>query len=185
VVTPPLELSPLDPAASQLTVASPDPGATASDLGAVGAPIGVTASDPSDGSPLPALFVAATVKVYDVPPPSPVNVQDVAVVVVQVWSPGCAVTVYPMIGEPPLLVGAVQLTVAPPGPELTWATAGVPGGDAGVTLGDGGEDGPVPTPFVAVTENPYELPSVSPTTVQVVAGEVAEQLEPPGSAVTV
>jgi hypothetical protein len=39
--------------------------------------------------------------VYDVPVVRPVTVQDVAVVVVQVFAPGVEVTVYPVTADPP------------------------------------------------------------------------------------
>ena len=48
----------------------------------------------------------------------PLIVHEVAVVVVQLWPPTEAVAVYPVMGLPPVLVGAVQEIVA-------WAFPGV------------------------------------------------------------
>ena len=50
--------------------------------------------------------------VYAVPLVSPGTVADVPTIVVAVAPPGDAVTVYPVIAEPPLLAGAVQVTTA-------------------------------------------------------------------------
>jgi hypothetical protein len=54
---------------------------------------GVTASLALEAAPVPTLFVAVTVKVYDVPFVKPVTTQDSAPVVVQVAPSGEAVTV--------------------------------------------------------------------------------------------
>ena len=87
---------------------------------------------------------------------SPVTVQVVAVVVVQVLAPGAEVTVYPVTGDPPSLVGAVQDTAACALPGTadtdTGADGAVGGGTVavGVTAVEGGEAGEVPTSLVAV-----------------------------------
>ena len=54
---------------------------------------------------------------------------------------------------PPLLDGAVQLTVADPLPAVAVTPVGAPGavGVFGVTALDGAEAGPVPLALVAVT----------------------------------
>ena len=54
---------------------------------------------------------------------------------------------------PPLLDGAVQLTVADPLPAVAVTPVGAPGavGALGVTALDGAEAGPVPMALVAVT----------------------------------
>ena len=57
-------------------------------------------------------MVAVTVNVYAVPLVRPGTVTDVAPVVVAVKPPGDAVTVYPVMGEPPLLAGVVHDTTA-------------------------------------------------------------------------
>ena len=77
-----------------------------------------------------------------------------------------------MSALPPLLDGAVQLTVACPFPGVALTFVGTPGtvGAAGVTAVDGLDSGPVPTAFVALTVNVYAVPFVSPVTVALVAG---------------
>ncbi len=60
-------------------------------------------------------------------------------------------TVYPVIGTPPVLVGAVQRTVACASPAEATTPVGGDGGAAGRMDADGGELGLVPSAFVAVT----------------------------------
>jgi hypothetical protein len=95
---------------------------------------GVTASDAADAAPVPIAFVAVTVKVYMSPLVKPVTTigpaDPVAVcpplpgVVVSV-----AVTVYPVITEPPSLAGAVNTTEACPSPAVAETPVGTPGTD--------------------------------------------------------
>ena len=56
-----------------------------------------------------------------------------------------------MIVEPPLDVGAVQVTVAWPLPAVAATLVGAPGAAAGVTLLEAAEAAPVPAELVAVT----------------------------------
>jgi hypothetical protein len=63
------------------------------DLGAVGAPIGVTGADAADATLVPLEFLAFTVKVYAVPLVRPVTVALSAPLVVAVFNPGDEVTV--------------------------------------------------------------------------------------------
>jgi hypothetical protein len=63
---------------------------------------------------------------------------------------GVAVTVYPVIGEPPLSLGAVKLTVALPLLPLALIPVGTPGAIAGVTGADAVELALVPAALVAV-----------------------------------
>jgi hypothetical protein len=68
--------------------------------------------------------------------------------------PGLEVTVYPVIGEPPLLAGAVNVTVACAFPFVAVPIVGAPGtveGGEGVTEFEAELAGPVPLLFVAVT----------------------------------
>ena len=66
--------------------------------------------------------------------------------------PGAEVTVYPVIADPPVFVGAVKLTVALPLLPLAEILVGAPGAiAAGVTADDAVEAVPVPTELVAVT----------------------------------
>jgi hypothetical protein len=70
---------------------------------------------------------------------------------------------------PPVLVGAVQLTVADALPLTGVAMVGAPGVVAGVTLADEAENEPVPTTLMAATVNVYASPLVRPDTTQFVA----------------
>jgi len=78
-------------------------------VGAPGAVAGVAAADAVEAAPVPTPLVAVTVNVYGVPLVRPVTVQPV-VAVVQVKPPGDEVAVYPVMVDPPLEAGAVQLT---------------------------------------------------------------------------
>ena len=67
-----------------------------------------------------------------------------------------------MIGLPPLLAGAVKVTVACALPAVAVPMVGAPGTPAGVTLFEAAEAGPVPIALVAVTVKVYAVPLVSP-----------------------
>jgi hypothetical protein len=84
-----------------------------------------------------------------------VTFTDVAPVVDPVAPPGDAVTVYAVIGAPPLDAGAVHDTVANALPGTAATAVGAPGavGAVGVTAVDGADAGPGPTTFVATTVN--------------------------------
>ena len=58
-----------------------------------------------------------------------------------------------MIVEPPLLAGALKLTVALALPAVALPMVGAPGTVTGVTLFDAADAELVPMPFVAVTLN--------------------------------
>jgi len=76
-----------------------------------GTALGVTAALAADGAEVPTALEAVTVNVYAVPLVRPVTVAvDPAVEAVR--PPGAAVTVYPVIAEPPSLAGAVHETTA-------------------------------------------------------------------------
>jgi hypothetical protein len=83
-----------------------------------------------------------------------------------------------VIAEPPLLDGAVHETVAWLLPAVAVTDVGAPGTVTGVTALDGDDAGPVPTAFVAVTVKVYEVPFVSPVTVQVRAPVVVQVCPP-------
>ena len=53
------------------------------------------------------------------------------------------------MASPPLLAGAVQVTVADPLPAVAVPTVGAPGVVAGTTALDGSDSGPLPTVLVA------------------------------------
>lgn len=116
------------------------------EVGAPGVVRGVTV-DELEAGPVPAAFVAATVTEYCVPLVRPVIVQLVPVVA-QVFPPGLTVTVYPLMGEPPSLAGAFQLTVACPAPAVVLMPVGAPGADRGVTV-VAMDCAPAPAPLTA------------------------------------
>jgi hypothetical protein len=125
---------------------------------------------------------AVTENVYEAPFVRPVTVQLRAPAVVQVNPPGDEVTVYRVMGWPPLLAGASHETEA----ELLKPTALTPVGAPGVVAGVTALETPaelVPMALVAVTRKLYETPLVRPTTVQLVA-PVVPQVRPPGIEVT-
>ena len=95
-------------------------------------------------------------------------------------------TVYLVIAEPPLLLGAVQVTTAALFLAAPDTLVGACGAVAvGVTALLAAEDGDVPAALVAVTVNVYALPPVRPMTVAVVCAPLTRTLAPPGLAVTV
>jgi hypothetical protein len=164
----------------------PDAGVTLETDGTGAA--GMTLGDGADTVDVPRLLVATTLKVYAVPLARPVTVADNVEPsgVVTVAPPGLAVTVYDVIGEPPLLAGAFQLTVTAPLPAAPTTAVGGPGGPVGVTLADGADAADGPTPLLATTVNVYAVPFVRPLTFAdnvVPSGVVA--VAPPGLAVTV
>lgn len=86
---------------------------------------------------------------------APVQVEQ-ALAVMPVATPFTrAVTVYPVIAEPPSDVDAVQATWAEASPAVAETLVGAVGavGANGVTLLLGAENGPVPTESVAATSN--------------------------------
>jgi len=84
---------------------------------------------------------------------------------VQVWDEFCEYTVYDVIGEP-LSAGTPQRTVksVPLGKATTFV--GAEGGARGTTGLEATDAGPASFVFEAVTTNEYELPLVSPVTLQ-------------------
>ena len=89
-----------------------------------------------------------------------------------------------MIADPPLLAGAVKLTVALPLLPVAEILVGTPGAiAAGVTADDALEAVPVPMELVAVTVKVYAVPLVSPVTV--IGDEAPVAVRPPGEEVTV
>jgi hypothetical protein len=88
-----------------------------------------------------------------------------------------------MIADPPFDAGGVKATETCPFPAVAVPTVGAPGALAAVTEFDGAEPVPVPTVLVAVTENVYAVPFVSPVTT--IGDEVPVAVMPPGDDVTV
>jgi hypothetical protein len=91
-----------------------------------------------------------------------------------------------VIALPPLLPGAVKVTVALALPAVAMPMVGAPGTVAvpeGVTLLDRADAGPVPIALVAVTVKVYAVPLVKPVTVIGLTVPVA--VSPPGLEVAV
>ncbi len=114
----------------------------------------------AEGSPVPLALMADTVKVYAVPVVSPVKTQEVddplrlVEQAAGVVTDGLDVTVYPVMPEPPVTVGAVQVTVAEVAEVVAEAVpmVGAPGAPTVIEL-DGAEAGLFPLPFLATTVN--------------------------------
>jgi hypothetical protein len=141
---------PLEAGGENATIARPSRGLAATFVGAPGTLAGVTLFEGADVGPIPAAFVAVTVKVYGVPLVSPVTVRgDVGPLAVML--PGDDLAVYDVMGEPPLDAGAVNVTVACAFPAVATPIVGAPGTPPGVTP-RAAEEGPVPAALVAVTE---------------------------------
>jgi hypothetical protein len=155
-------LPPVDKGDAQLTIAEAVPAVAVTAVGAPGGPIGVTLLEGADDSPVPDALVAVTVNVYDVPLLRPLTVQGDPG---QGRLPPDQITVYPVMALP-LGFGAAHLTIAVALPAVAVTAAGAPGGPIGVTLLEGADDGPAPDALVAVTVNVYDVPLLSPLTMQ-------------------
>jgi hypothetical protein len=127
-------------------------------------------------------LVAVTVKVYEVPLVKPVIVIGESLPLA-VIPPVLEVTVYPVIADPPVDAGAVNVTVASPFPRTAETLVGAPGTVAGTTELLVPEETLVPLGLVAVTVNVYVVPFVSP--VIVIGEEPPVAVMPPGLEVTV
>ena len=138
------------------TEASPLPAVAVPIVGAPGAvstAVGVVEFDAPEAGESPAAFIATTVKVYSVSLVRPVTVAVVAPVVSAVTPPGEEVTVYFVIAEPPLLVGAVHDTEASPLPAVAVTLVGAPGTVRGVTAFEASAASESPAVLVATTVN--------------------------------
>ena len=142
--------------ADQETVACESPRTAVTVVGAAGvtsgvtiAPVSVPESALDTIGPEPSALVATTLNRYAVPFVSAFTTHDSAVVVTQVLPSGDDVTVYPVIGEPPV-EGANQLTVAWAFPATTARPLGAPGVVAGVTAIEARDTTELPAEFVAI-----------------------------------
>ena len=99
---------PLFVGSDQLTVAVPSPEVVVPIIGGPGfvGGDGVIDADAADGADVPMTFVAVIVNVYPVPLTNPVTVAVVTklLTLITILS-GDDVIVYPVIGDPPLVVG--------------------------------------------------------------------------------
>ena len=108
------------------TATDPSPGAPTTPLGEAGTVNGTTAGEGPLANEEPAAFTATTVNVYEAPLAKPVTEQLTAPDVEHVLPPGEAVTVYPVIAEPPLS-GADHDTTTDPSPGEAVTEDGEPG----------------------------------------------------------
>jgi hypothetical protein len=138
--------------AVHVTVAEPFPAVALTADGAPGVPAGTTGADAADAGPVPTAFFAATVNVYVNPLERPVIDAEVAPPVLTVV-PAEDVTVYPVIGLPPLDAGAAHVTTAVPSPAVAATETGAPGALGRTTGAEGAEAGLLPRAFFAVTVN--------------------------------
>jgi hypothetical protein len=154
--------------AVKLTVADPFPAEAVTFVGVDGLPTGVTALEAADAAELPRTFWATALNVYGVPLVNPDTSQPaVGSVVVQVNPPGDEVTTYPVIADPPVLVDAVNVTVALLGEVVVAVTRlGAPGTVAGVTTDVAVDVSDVYAPLFARTVKVTSVPLVRPVTVQ-------------------
>ena len=148
-------------------------------VGGSGTVLGVVAALASDSDEVPIALVAVTVNVYAVPLTRPVIVAILTTpFVLAVTPPGDAVTVYPVIGEPPLLTGAVHDTAAWAFPGVAVTAVGAPGTVFGVTATLGIEASELPAALAAVTVNVYAVPLTRPVTVRLLASAAARRSRP-------
>ena len=125
---------------------------------------------------MPTAFFAATLNQYVDPFVSPVAVHVRAVELAAPSHPAAVAnvpealvatcTLYPVIADPPLLMGANHLTVTEATRSVGGTQAGTPGTPAGVTDADAAEAAEEPTLFVAVAVNVYAVPFARPLTSQ-------------------
>ena len=140
--------------ALHVTVACVFPAVAETLVGAPGIVIGVTAVEADDTTLVPTALVAVTVNVYAVPLVSPVTLAaSVPLDQLAVCPPGLAVTMYPVINDPPVDAGALHVTVACVFPAVADTLVGAPGVVAGVTAFDPLDVAPTPTVLIVVTTN--------------------------------
>lgn len=123
-------------------------------VGAPGGPTGVTAFEVPEVIDDPAALFATTENEYVAPLLRPETTQLVDETGTEhVAPPGDAVTVYPVIGAPPSVTGALQETRALPLPSTADTPEGESGTVAGVAVAETVEDSESPTELVAMTRN--------------------------------
>lgn len=172
---------PLKAGADHVTLALLLPAEPATFVGASGTVAGVAELLAVEAVLVPFAFVAVTVKVYAVPLVRPVTVigDEPPVAVIPVFE----VTVYEVMAEPPLLLGAVKVIVAEPVPAVATMLVGASGivdGTMELLVPDGVL---VPTELVAVTVKVYVVPFVRP--VMVIGDEPPVAVKPPVFELTV
>ena len=173
---------PLSPAGVHVTVSCWFPRTATTLVAATGGPAGTTAFEANDGDDWLTALIATTRNVYEVPLVSPVTLHVNAEVVEHTLESGVDVTVYPVTVEP-LPFDADHETIACALPAIAATLEGTLGPAAGITAAEAAEAAELPTVFVATTRNVYDVPLVSPETVQLTP-EV-EHVRLPGVDVTV
>ncbi len=166
---------PFETGGVKVTVACPLPAVAVPIVGASGTVAGVTELLAIEAVLVPYALVAVTVKVYAVPFVNPKTVSEDEPP--EAICPPLDVTVYDVIDEPPLLTGAVKVTVACPLPAVAVPIVGASGTVEGVTELDTADAVLVPTAFVAVTVKVYVVPFVRP--VMVIGDDPPEAVCPP------
>lgn len=141
----------------------------------------MTVFDDDDG-PVPTEFLAVTVNVYVLPVIKLLTVIGDEEPVTMTF-PGVETTIYEVMGDPPVFVGAVNVTLALFVNAVARPIMGAPGIVTGMTELLEEDAGPGPTAFVAVTLNVYDVPLVNPLTV--IGLDVPEELIFPGVLMTV
>ena len=140
------------------------PAAALTPVGALGTVAGTIELLVPEAVLVPTALLAVTVNVYVVPLVRPVIViGDEPPVAVKF--PTLELTVYPVMVEPPLLLGALNVIVACPFPATALTPVGAFGTVAGVTELLDADAVLVPTAFVAVTVKVYVVPLVRPVTI--------------------
>src|SRR3989344_733725 len=89
--------------------------------------LGVMELEDAEAGPVPATLSAVTVKVYAWPLVSPVTTMGELAPATGATSGGLTVTVYPVMDEPPMSVGAVNATDAWVSPAMAVPMVGAPG----------------------------------------------------------
>jgi len=136
---------------------------------------GITATLAADALPVPLMFVAVTVNVYEVPLVRPLTVQVSTPNAVQNAFPGLAVTVYRVIAERPSLAGAFHETTALLAPNVATTAVGASGTVVRTTVTES-EAALVPALLTATTVKSKTLRPLT-VTVHVVVVEVQVAVE--------
>ena len=122
--------------------------------GAPGSVAGTAEFVAADAVPVPTAFDAVTEHVYEYPLASPETTAGLAVEVADPAVPPLEDTqavAYPVMVDPPLLVGAVNVTEIWALPRVAVPITGAVGTVAGTVAAEADEAAPEPTVFVATT----------------------------------
>jgi hypothetical protein len=139
-------------------VASVFPTATVNEVGGFGTVDGVAGADATDSAEVPMPFVATALNMYSTPLVKPL-IEQVVVAESVMHVPDAtlpnvyAVTVYPVMAEPFVLIGASQDTVADAFDAIAVTLIGTEGAAFTATLVDALDAAEVPAELVAVTLN--------------------------------